>query len=415
MPPKKTFIAILLGNIIEYYDFMLFLHLGMIITPLFFPNNSSTTVHLISLLLFGLAFFMRPLGGWIFGKVGDKNGRKAALVSSMFWSIFPTVGLAFLPTYASIGLLAPLLFAFFRLSQGVALGGEYPNMGTYLIENQSQNRGLLSGIIAASGSIGSLIGFGIAFYCIQENTPSWSWRAAFFLAAIASIASFFLRTFILEKPLHHENLFVKEKRYDPYLNHKRLLTTLIGVGAGTTYWLAISYSNFYVTKILHYDLYWGLLAAFIGISGYIILTPCCGFVADRMGIYRFLRYTALAVCPLVILFFYWLTQGFIWQAQIGLTFLASATSATSHALMNQLFPGSIRGRNVALFFMLGLSIGGILPSVSGYIVSITGYALTPALLCAAMSFYAFVVFSMPASRFVFNEMSFSEELHEASN
>lgn len=415
MPAKKTFIAILLGNIIEYYDFMLFLHLGMIITPLFFPNNSSTTVHLISLLLFGLAFFMRPLGGWIFGKVGDQKGRKAALVSSVFWSIFPTMGLALLPTYASIGLIAPLLFAFFRLSQGVALGGEYPNVGTYFMEGESHRRALFSGIIAASGSIGSLIGFGIAFYCIQESAPSWSWRAAFVLAALASIGSFFLRTFILEKPILHQIHPVIEQYVDPFLNHKRLLTTLIGIGAGTTYWLAISYSNFYLTKILHLDMSYGLLAAFIGIAGYILLTPFCGFIADKIGIYRFLRYTALAVCPLVILFFYWLTQGLIWPAQIGLTILASATSAPSHALMNQLFPSRIRGRNVALFFMLGLSIGGILPSVSGYIVTVTGYDLTPALMCATLSFYAFIVFSMPVSRAVFNDAPFSGELQEANS
>ena len=397
MIPTKTFILILLGNIIEYYDFLLFAHLGILMTPLFFPNNSSSTVHLISLFLFGLAFFMRPLGGWIFGKVGDTHDRKTALVRAMFWSIFPALGLALLPSYDTIGFVAPILFAFFRLSQGIALGGEYPNAGTYIMQSAQHRRGLLSGILAASGTIGSLLGFAVAFYCLSDSAPTWAWRAAYMLAAVLSATSYVLRKFIKAPAAIQKNVPLTSVE-NKLLNYKRLLTTTIGFGAGATHWLAVSYSNFYVTKILQQDVKAGLLATFVALIGYFTLTPLCGFIADRVGLARFLRYANLAIVPLSPLFFYWLSLGAIWQAQLGLALLTASVSAPTHAIMNRLFPEAIRGRNVALFFMLGLSAGGMLPSLSGYLVMMTGYDLIPAMLCSVLALCSFLLFSTAKSR-----------------
>src|SRR5258708_6393086 len=130
---KKITFFVVLGNILEYYDFLLFAHLGFIITPLYFTELSSKQTHILSLLLFGLSFLIRPLGGFIFGRMSDLHGRKVALVQSTKWAILPALALSFLPTYEIIGVTATYLFVAFRILQGVALGGEYPTAGTYLM------------------------------------------------------------------------------------------------------------------------------------------------------------------------------------------------------------------------------------------------------------------------------------------
>ena len=148
--PKKILYYTIFGNILEYYDFLLFAHLGFIITPVFFTIESPTLTHLFSLFLFGLGFIARPIGGSFWGSLADRKGRKVALTYSMFWATLPTLGLVFLPSYALIGIIAPILFICFRLIQGIALGGENPNAGTYLMEYATTQKGFVSGVLAGS-------------------------------------------------------------------------------------------------------------------------------------------------------------------------------------------------------------------------------------------------------------------------
>ena len=115
--PIKITILVIIGNILEYYDFLLFMHLGPLITPLYFPGYSSKETHFLSLMLFGMAFVIRPIGGFIFGRMTDLNGRKKALVQSVKWAILPAFGLSFLPTYQTWESSRHFFF-FLRLFQG---------------------------------------------------------------------------------------------------------------------------------------------------------------------------------------------------------------------------------------------------------------------------------------------------------
>jgi MFS family permease len=395
--PKKALILTVIGNILEYYDFLLFAHIGFIITPIMFPDTSSTASHLLSLLLFGLAFITRPIGGWLLGKCADRRGRKFALTTAMFLSIIPALGLALLPGYAYIGWLAPILFIIFRLWQGIAAGGEYPTAGTYLMEISQHQRGLISGILGGSGNIGSLAGLFVAFICLQENMPDWIWRVAYLLGAIAGIISYRLRYLLLENAPITASPKLQVKTANIF--YKRVLIILIGALVAISAYLPFTYTNFYLTKVLHYDVLIGLGATGIAICSYASFCVFFGWLSDRLGHLTTMLYAAAIACPFSILFFYLLTTGSILPAQIGLTMLAASFGAPIHVFINQLFPEQIRAFNVALFLMIGASFGGVVPSVSGYLVKITGQSLIPAFILSFMALMTFLMLKGWQKRF----------------
>jgi MHS family proline/betaine transporter-like MFS transporter len=385
--PTKTLLYVVAGNILEYYDFLLFAHLGFVITPLFFPNYSSTHTHMLSLALFGISFVIRPIGAWIFGYISDRRGRTTALILSVQWAVFPALGLALLPTYATAGVVAAYAFVFLRLLQGIALGGEYPVAGTYLMETYRNQRGFISGILVASGSVGSLAGLAIAALCLQPETPDWLWRVAFLLGGIGSLISYRLRRLLAEM---YQPLTIA-KDIIPHLGIRRLAVLTIGI-LGVTVWVPFTYSNFYVTKVLGYPASQGLFATFIALVTYISVLPLMGKWYDRNIPQRFMLWAVAAVCPLTLLAFYLLTHAHIVAAQMIFSIAAAGCGAPVHALMNALFPAFVRGRNVGPLFMLGLSFGGMYPSLSSYIVNETHLDMAPAFITGLISVAACGVF-----------------------
>ena len=396
---SKVTSLIILGNILEYYDFLLFAHLGVIITPLFFPDLSSTQTHILSLALFGSSFIMRPVGGFIFGKISDSLGRKTALVQSVKWAIFPTVGLACLPSFEIIGLFGTYLFIALRIFQGIALGGEYPAAGTYMMEMRKNRHGFFSSLMVASGSVGSFIGLCFALICIQPESPPWLWRVAFLLGGVGAILSFFLRKNLSEyKPKNIVNFKTPDN-----INMRRLTVFMISILVSASVWIPMTYSNFYVTKVLNYSSDLGLYASFIGLITFILVLPIAGFLCDKLNRKAYITCISLLIPPITIGSFYLLAQGSITLAQLGLAVSAAFFSAPSHALANSLFHPSIRGKNVGLFLMLGASFGGIFPGIFSYIVIQTRWDLAPAFLISLIAIITY---------FCIKNQDFDNELEE---
>lgn len=387
---KKITFFVLLGNILEYYDFLLFAHVGFVITPLFFPDMSSKQTHILSLFLFGMSFVIRPIGGIIFGRISDHHGRKAALVQSTKWAVIPALALCFLPGFELIGALATYLFVFFRLLQGFALGGEYTAAGTYLMEYHSKNRGFVSGILAASGTVGSLFGFGIAFLCLQRWGFDWLWRVAFLIGAIGGIYNFHMRKVLLDQKYFFN---IKNKPLN-LVAHKEGIFLVIAIGAivGLTVWLPMTYTNFYLTEVRAMDTNIGLTATFVALVSYIILMPVFGYFSDRFSHYRYMMVMAFLIIPVSVLSFSLLLEGYIIFAQIGLIIAAAGIGAPIHAVMNEIFSIESRGRFVSSFFMIGLSLGGLAPSLSGYVVEKTGFHYAPALLLSVVALITGLIF-----------------------
>lgn len=373
---KKTLGVVLLGNIIDYYDFLLFAHLGYIITPHFIPSTDDKFIHLLSLLLFALPFLVRPLGGYFFGRLSDLKGRHKTMALSVLWAGMASLGLAILPAFDQLGAMAAFLFVALRILQGISLGGEYPAAGTYLMEHFKTSQGLLSGILVASGTIGSLVAFFMSFLILQKWAPPEFWRIAFLLGAIFSFLSYFLRrhlatTLPLPTKTTTSPLFAC------------FFTLSIGALVGVLTWLPMTYSNYYFTKILLMDQELGLMATLLSLLTFIVFAPLCGRLADFKNPLVVMLLSSVLIIPLCAYGFQLMTEGEL-IGQFYLTFAAALFGAPIHVIMNKIFPPQIRGRRVSFFFMLGLGLGGLTPSLSGFALEYTGIAFVPPLVIAIL-------------------------------
>ena len=261
----KVFSLVIIGNIIDYYDFLLFAHLGVIITPYFLPNLDPKISHLISLTLFALPFIVRPLGGYIFGRIADLIGKNTALNQSIKWAGLATFALALLPTYEYGGIIASCSFIILRALQGFSIGGEYPTAGTFLMERYKNNQGFISSILSASGSIGSLAAFGFAFAYAHSWVSGQFWRVPFLIGGMLSLGGYFLRQHFYDQlkfnPIDISNHQEDNEHTIPY-HQGAIVVLFIGALVGVTMWLPMVYTNFYLTKILGASMHIGSLAAF---------------------------------------------------------------------------------------------------------------------------------------------------------
>lgn len=388
MPSRtKITLTVLFGNILDYYDFLLFAHIGPIIMPYFFPDMGAQKAHILSFFLFGAAFVIRPIGGIIFGYFSDIYGRKMALLNAVKWSIFPALGISLLPGYETIGTTATGLFILFRLLQGFSLGGEYTNAGTYLMEYHKKNLGLVSGILVASGTIGSLVGFGFSIFCLysQREMP-WLWRIGFLFGGLAAFWSFGMRKILIDIETQKLQPIGFSKRNTDNFCLKRFIVFFVGVLVSTTNWLPTAYTNFYVTKIAEESAHVGLQCTMVSLLGYIVFSPLFGLLSDRFNCYRrFLRIASIGILPLSFCGFILLQNGYHYLAQVILIAAAASFGACIHPFMNNLFPAHVRARNVSLLFTIGLSVGGMAPGVVSYLVNKTEYHLIPAFFVGTLS------------------------------
>ncbi len=360
----KVISLVVFGNALDYYDFMLFAHLGAIITGYFIPHLDPVSTHLLSLLLFAIPFVIRPIGGFIFGKLSDMQGRGFALGQTLKYASFASLGIALLPSYEIGGVISIVLFILLRALQGLSLGGEYTTAGTVLMERYTSHRGLLSGMVGASGTVGSLFAFSFSWLYLKDYLSGDAWRIAFGIGALLTYISYLLRN-----KLKNEMVRTEDKKPFRYLMPHRqaiLITLFTGILVGVTIWIPMVYANFYLTKILHYSTATGLNATLIALLGSITLTPLFGYLCDRYSRPEIMMTVgAMLTIPLCIIGFILIQQGIL-IGQIFLILAAVIFAAPMHAVMNALFPPNIRGRAINTTFMIGASLGSLVPVLSGY-------------------------------------------------
>src|SRR3954462_6499411 len=199
--------AAVIGNVLEWYDFSVYAFVAVIIARKFFPQGDEVTALLATFLAYGLGFVARPLGGIILGRVGDTHGRKTALLITIALMAIGTVMVGLLPTYAAIGIAAPLLLVVARLMQGFSAGGEWGSSTAYIVEWAPQDRrGFYGSFQQMSVVAGILLGSGIAalfntiFTADQMN--DWGWRIPFLLGGILGPIGMWMRRTIDETPAY---------------------------------------------------------------------------------------------------------------------------------------------------------------------------------------------------------------------
>ena len=307
-PKSLQVAAAVIGNALEWYYFIIFGFLTVVISKLFFPTDSQYTSLLLTTATFGAGFLMRPLGGIFLGIYADRKGRKAALQLIIGLMTIAIAIITFAPTYAAIGVAAPLSILIARLLQGLATGGEWGCSTAFLIESApAHRRGFYGSWQMTSQGLALLAGALVSFFVTRIFTPeafeSWGWRIPFLMGLLIGPVGIFIRRHLNEtdaflelRPDKQENQFV-----NTVATYFKELLVCIGLYSGGTisFYVILLYMPTFATTQLHFPLSEALVAQSVGLACMASLVPLFGALSDRIGrkpilIAAFLPYLGLA-------------------------------------------------------------------------------------------------------------------------
>ena len=321
---------------------------------------------------FGLSFLIRPIGGIVLGGYADRYGRKASLMLSIVMMTFGTFAVAVMPTFAGIGVLAPLLVIVARLVQGFSAGGEFGSSTAFLVEHMPHRRGFVASWQFASQGLSGLLGAGFGALLTAMLTPAdlqaWGWRLPFLFGVLIGPVGIYIRNHIEEPPA--TNGAASEGSPVGLVFAQQKLRVLLAIGAlavSTAVNYLIVFMPTYVVKTLNLPPSVGFIAAFVGQGAVMLLSPIAGATSDRIG--RTTQMIALAALLLVFIFPTFLlltgrpTPGFIVSGVLWLGILKGLYYGPLAALMSELFPPATRATGLGLSYNIGVTVfGGMGPA-----------------------------------------------------
>lgn len=392
---RKVLASTLAGTTIEWYDFFIYAQAaGLVFGPLFFaPVNEGSpgVATLISLATIGISFLFRPLGAIVAGRFGDRLGRKRMLVLTLLLMGAATTVIGLLPTYASIGVAAPIALILLRILQGFSAGGEWGGAALLSVEHAPRDRRGLFGSFPQIGvPIGLILATGVLWIMTSVTTPeqfqAWGWRVPFLLSLTLIIIGYLVRRAVEESPVFKE-LQQRTKTSsaplrDLFRNNSKnvLLTALIFVANNAAGYLLIAYFISYGTTTLGLSRPSVLLATVAGSVGWLIFTMYGGVLSDRIGRVRTFQIGYALVFVWMIPLFLLMETRNIWlfaTAIVVLTIGLGLSYGPMSAMYAEMFPVSVRYSGVAIGYALGAILGGAFaPTIAQALVQSTGTALS---------------------------------------
>jgi metabolite-proton symporter len=378
-PNRRVLFASLVGSAIEWFDFFLYgSATAIVFNRLFFPATDPLVSLLLAYLSFALPFFIRPLGGVIFSHIGDRVGRKRTLVLTLSLMGGGTTLIGFLPTYATIGVVAPVLLVLLRLFQGIGLGGEWGGAVLLAYEYAPPERRGFFGSIPQSGvTLGMLLStvfIGLASLLPDEQFLSWGWRIPFVLSAGLVALGLWIRNGIDETPdftkLQTEGRVARFPVLDLLRTCRREVLTAIFVKFGETgsFYMFAVFLISYATTTLGYPRATTLTAIAVGAFVATVTIPLCGLLSDRLG----RRKVFLAGSAGLVAFsgpYFWLlsqrsTFCIVVASVIAIGLIWPLVTATLSTLLAEMFQPQVRYSGISFGYQIGGAlVGGTAPLV----------------------------------------------------
>ena len=383
---NKVVVASLIGTAIEFFDFYIYATAAVIVFPhIFFPQGDPTAATLQSLATFAIAFVARPIGSAVFGHFGDRVGRKVTLVASLLTMGISTVAIGLLPTYETIGILAPVLLALARFGQGLGLGGEWGGAALLATENAPARKRALYGSFPQLGApIGFFFANGtfllLSWLLTDEQFMSWGWRIPFIFSAVLVLIGLYVRVSLHETPVFAKVAAAKKQVKVPLgtllTKHVRVtvLGTFIMLATYTLFYIMTVYSMTYSTAAVpvglglpRNEVLWMLMMAVIGFG---VMVPIAGLLADKYG----RRASMIVITTLIILFALFVFPPLLGSGSpalvmayllIGLS-LMGLTFGPMGALLPELFPTEVRYTGASFSYNVASILGA---SVAPYIAT----------------------------------------------
>jgi len=377
--PVRSVIGGSLGNLVEWYDWYIYSAFSLYFAKSFFPQGDATAQLLSASIVFAIGFLMRPLGGWMLGVLADRYGRKSALTWSITLMCAGSLIITVAPTYATIGIWAPILLTVARMAQGLSLGGEFGTAATYLTEiAPPDKRGFWSSFQYVTLIAGQLLALGLLlmlqfFFLTEAQLEAWGWRIAFATGAILAISVFWLRRGIDETPDFEEGTIERKKGGLLVLLREQpkqvALVFGLSIGSNVSFYAFTTYMQKYLVASAGFAKSDASLVCSMALIFYIVIQPILGGLSDRIGRKPLLYWTWIAgifcTVPLFTAIGAAASMTSAFLLICGAYLIISGSSATSAVVKAELFPPHVRALGVGLPYAVSQAIfGGTAESVA---------------------------------------------------
>jgi MHS family proline/betaine transporter-like MFS transporter len=397
----KILAAASIGNALEFYDILIYGYFAVTISKLFFPTADPTTALLLTFGTFGISYLARPIGALVLGAYADKAGRRAAMLLSIVFMTIGTGLMAIMPTYNTIGILAPIAVLIARLLQGFAVAGEFGSATAFLFEHSKDRKGFFASFQWFGQGIAAVLSsfFGVVLFSLltTDQIESWGWRIPFLFGLLIGPIGLYIRKHVGETPEFREEGPASAPLRRMFAEHWDRLLMCIGIVIlSTSSNYIILYMPTYAIKQLHLPQSLGFTATMIG---GILLTfgaPFFGHMSDRVGRVRMMVIVSLLFAITAYPAFVLLVANPSLAGIVGivcwLSLLKAAYSGTLPALMAELFPTATRGTGIAFAYNTSVPIfGGFAPFIAAWLVAVTGSSLAPSYYLIATSLLSLLV------------------------
>ena len=397
VPPdvlKKAVAASAIGNATEWFDYGIYAYGVTYISAAIFPGDTQQAT-LLALMTFAVSFLVRPLGGLVWGPLGDRLGRKHVLAITILLMAGATLCVGLVPSYATIGFWAPVLMVLLRMVQGFSTGGEYGGAATFMAEYAPcRRRGFFGSFLEfgtlAGFSLGALLMLGFSLVLNDDQMHSWGWRLPFLVAAPLGLIGVYLRSRLEDTPIFRELEEAGEKEERTATQFKDLLGQYWGpilrlggvvVALNVVNYTLLSYMPTYLEQSIGLSSTMSLMVPIIGMLAMMVFLPFAGGLSDRVGRKPLWWFSLVGLfvagVPMFMLMGTNVTGAIIGFAVLGLLYVPQL--ATISATFPAMFPTHVRYAGFAIAYNVSTSLfGGTAPAINEWLVGKTGDNLVPA-------------------------------------
>src|SRR5471032_2340962 len=384
---RRAFLGATSGHLIEWYDYGVYGFLAVYIGQAFFVSDDPTTSLLASFAAFALSFFIRPLGGLFFGPLADKIGRRKTLIMALVMMTGSTVMLGLLPTYATLGIAAPVLLILVRCEQGFSAGGEIGTVTSFISEYAGPGRrGFATCWLMVTALLGRAVCNGMTWILGADLMQEWAWRIPFLIAAPLGMISMYIRLKLEDSPEFLALQRAGQTSRAPLREvwqWKRAIALVFFIITlhSSIFYLVLTFASTYMAKILKFDSGTTMLYVFVASFSAAFVMPFGGAFTDKYGRKPFL----MVIGTLATLAMFWLfksaptaTAASFFAPLMAVAILFVLYASSTYALMSELLPTRIRSTGIAVAYNVPVAVfGGSAPLISTWLVKVTGDITSP--------------------------------------
>lgn len=399
---RKVVISGMIGNALEWYDYALYAQFAMVIESKFFPKSDFSEI--LTFAVFAAGFIARPLGGILFGQIGDRFGRRMALVVGILMMAIPTAGIGLLPSYEAIGITAPIILVIIRIIQGFSLGGEFSGCIAYIVEHSPiDKRGLAGSSSFVSMCIGMLFGLFVAnafrFFLSEEDLLSWGWRVPFIMGLFIGLVGLYIRTHLSESPIYKAAKAKGALSPRPFRETLQkywkevLMAMVIYVNVTAPFYTSTVFIRSYMHNLGYQQSEGAFVSSLILIS-MTIMFPVSAYLSDKIGRKPVLVWTsvvlAISIYP-IFLALHTMNYTLVILSQIIFAAIIGVYMGPVPTILVEMFPTRVRFTGVAVSYNLSTAIfGGTAPMVGSALHKYTGEQISLAYYLTGLAVFCLV-------------------------